>query len=51
MEVDQLARDVVAAALEVHRNIGPGYLESVYEEALCVELQLRGISFERQRPI
>ena len=49
--VDQLAHEVVAAALEVHKNIGPGYLESVYEEALCVELQLRGIPFERQRPV
>lgn len=32
--MDQLAHDVVAAAFEVHKNIGPGYLESVYEEAL-----------------
>lgn len=48
---DQFAHDVIAAALEVHKNIGPGYLESVYEEALGVELQLRCIPFERQRAV
>jgi GxxExxY protein len=50
-ELDQLARDVIGAAIEVHRILGPGYLESAYEEALCVELQLRGIHFIRQAPI
>ena len=39
---------VIGAAIEVHRTLGPGYLESVYEEALAVELSLRGLSFERQ---
>ncbi|GMV13490.1 MAG: hypothetical protein AMXMBFR56_17140 [Polyangiaceae bacterium] len=46
--LDELARAVVDAALEVHRVLGPGFLESVYEEALAVELQHRGIPFERQ---
>jgi GxxExxY protein len=46
--VDQLARQVIGAAIEVHRILGPGFLESVYEEALCVELRLRGIPFARQ---
>jgi GxxExxY protein len=46
--VDQLAHDVIGAAIEVHRILGPGFLESVYEEALCVELHLRSIPFERQ---
>jgi len=46
--LDQLARAVIDAAIEVHRMPGPGYLESVYEEALCIELSLRGIPFLRQ---
>jgi len=50
-QVDELAHAVIGAAIEVHRHLGPGYLESVYEEALCVELRLRDIPFERQRPI
>jgi GxxExxY protein len=47
-ELDALARSVIGAALEVHRALGPGLLESVYEEALCIELRLRGIQFARQ---
>jgi GxxExxY protein len=47
-KLDQLVHDVIGAAIEVHRMLGPGFLESVYEEALCVELKLRGIPFERQ---
>jgi len=50
-EVDELARRVIGAALEVHRALGPGYLESVYEEALAVEFQLQAIPFERQKPV
>jgi GxxExxY protein len=49
-EVDVLARRVIGAAIEVHRALGPGYLESVYEQALCVELTSQGIPFVRQRP-
>jgi GxxExxY protein len=50
-EIDQIARVVVDAALEVHRILGPGLLESVYEQALSVELGLRGIACARQLPI
>jgi GxxExxY protein len=46
--LDRLARAVIGAAIEVHRCLGPGLLESVYEEALCVELALARIPFERQ---
>jgi GxxExxY protein len=48
--VDELAHAVIGAAIEVHRLLGPGYLESVYQRALEVELQLRGIPFQPQRP-
>ena len=47
-ELDRLAHEVIGAAIEVHRMLGPGLPESVYEEALCVELGLRGLSFVRQ---
>src|SRR5262245_30369798 len=50
-ELDQLASTVIGAAIEVHRVLGPGFLESVYEEALAVELKLRGIPFGRQVPV
>ena len=46
--VDGLAHAIIGAAIEVHRALGPGFLESVYEEALCVEMGLRGIPFERK---
>lgn len=50
-EVDELARGVIGAAIEVHKHLGPGYLESVYEDALAVELKLRGIPHVRQHPV
>jgi GxxExxY protein len=49
--LDGLARTVVDAALEVHKILGPGFAESVYEEALAVELAQRAIPFERQVPL
>jgi GxxExxY protein len=47
-ELDRLARLVIGAAIEVHRQLGPGLLEGVYEEALCIEFDLREIPFIRQ---
>jgi GxxExxY protein len=48
---EELTERVIGAAIEVHRALGPGLLESAYEECLCHELHLRGISFERQVPL
>jgi GxxExxY protein len=45
---DALTHLIIAAAIEVHRLLGPGLLESIYEEALCIELEMRGIRFQRQ---
>ena len=45
---EQLINKVIGAAIEVHQNLGPGFLESIYERALCYELQLKGIPFEKQ---
>ncbi|KAA0892102.1 GxxExxY protein [Oryzomonas rubra] len=47
-EIDSLSNKVIGALIEVHRCLGPGLLESAYEECLCRELELRGIAFERQ---
>jgi GxxExxY protein len=49
--VDELANGVIGAAIEVHKHLGPGYLESIYEEALAVELKARGIPHVRQHPV
>jgi GxxExxY protein len=46
--VEQAAHRVIGAAIEVHRVLGPGYLEQVYEEAMAVEMALQGIAFQRQ---
>jgi GxxExxY protein len=50
-EEDKLSKEIIGAAIEVHRNLGPGLLESAYEECLCRELAIFGIAFERQKPL
>ena len=47
-EINRLGESIVGAMIEVHRHLGPGLLESAYELALCHELALRKIAFERQ---
>ena len=49
--VNEITHAVIGAAIEVHRALGPGLLESAYHECLCRELILRGIPFERERPL
>ena len=51
MGQDPLTEQIIAAAIEVHRILGPGLLESVCEEAFCHELELRGMTIERQKEI
>ena len=45
---DVLTEQILGAAIEVHRALGPGLLESAYEQCLCHELNLRGLNFARQ---
>ncbi len=47
----ELTENIIKSAIEVHRTLGPGLLESAYEECLCHELHLEGIPFERQRAL
>ena len=51
MKFDELSRSVIACALEVHRNLGPGLLESTYRECLAYELSQTGIPFQMEMPL
>ena len=48
---DKLTEQIIGSAIEVHRILGPGLLESIYEEALCYEMSLRDIPFQRQKEV
>ena len=48
-DINKLTGEIIGAAIEVHKILGPGLLESVYEECLCHELDLREIPYERQK--
>jgi GxxExxY protein len=48
---ENLTKEIIGAAIEVHRQLGPGLLESAYEACLCYELRLQGIPFECQIPL
>jgi GxxExxY protein len=50
-EVDELIQHVIGAAIRVHKELGPGFLEAIYEEALAVELTESGIRYQRQKPL
>jgi len=51
MDINEITETIIGAAIDVHRALGPGLLESAYEQCLCHELSLRNISFERQRQL
>ena len=51
MKFEQLSKEIIGCAIEVHKNIGPGMLESAYEECLAYELKQKGLNFERQKPV
>ena len=49
--MNQLSSKIIGAAIEVHKTLGPGLLESAYEECLCHELSIQGLLFEKQKPL
>jgi GxxExxY protein len=51
LEYEDLTGAVIGAAIEVHKALGPGLLEDIYENALCVELKHRALPFQRQMPL
>lgn len=51
MDVNKLSNRIIGSAIEVHKALGPGLLESAYEQCLCYELNLRNMSFERQKEL
>ncbi len=51
LELSSISERVIGAAIAVHRELGPGFIESVYEMALAVEFDVCGIRYERQKPV
>ena len=51
MDINKLSNKIIGAAIEVHKSLGPGLLESAYEQCLCHELNLQGLSFKSQKPL
>ena len=50
MELNEITKSIIGCAIEVHKNLGPGLLESAYEECLCYELDMKGLILKRQSP-
>ena len=50
-DINELTREVIGAAIEIHKILGPGLLESAYEECLCREFELRKLPYERQKEL
>ncbi len=51
MHENEISERIIGAAIEVHKFFGPGLVEQIYEESLCHEFSVRGIRFERQKPV
>tara|TARA_B100002003_G_scaffold4184_1_gene3876 strand:+ start:94 stop:483 length:390 start_codon:yes stop_codon:yes gene_type:complete len=51
MHENEISGKIIGAAIDVHRILGPGLLESIYEDALCHEFHLRGLQFKRQQSV
>ncbi len=51
MDINELSGKIIGAAIEVHKTLGPGLLESAYEQCLCHEFRLRGLFSESQKPL
>jgi GxxExxY protein len=51
LAANEITERIIGACIEIHRQLGPGLLESAYEECLCHELALLGLKFERQKPL
>ena len=51
MDNEELVRRIIGAAITVHKELGPGFLESVYEAALAIEFEQARIKYERQKPV
>ncbi len=51
MDENSVSREIIGAAIEVHKTLGPGLLESAYQDCLGCELTLRGIAFEKEKPL
>ncbi len=51
LEFEDLSGCVIGAAIDVHRELGPGFLESIYESALCIAMTNRGLKFQKQYPV
>lgn len=47
LEHEELTKKIIGCAIEVHKKLGPGFIESLYENAFIIELQRRGLPFER----
>ena len=50
-DLNELIKKIIGCAIEVHRQLGPGLLESIYEKALCIEFSFVGLKFENQKSI
>ncbi len=51
MEINELTEKVIGICIKIHKELGPGLFESIYEEALCYELRKASLAFERQKPV